>query len=84
MNPPILTPDLAVSYMRVITKFDDAELLDAALRLILGASGLDDAERDQPHRVSLRDDFARAALDFGYRKTSDCDRHCEEYLGIAV
>jgi hypothetical protein len=70
--------------MRTITKFDDPELLDAALELLTGVSGLQDKERNDPLHAALRDDCVRAALDFGYRKTLDCDRHCEEYLGIAV
>ena len=84
MQPQSLTPDRAVSLMRIITKFDDPELLDAALELLAGVSGLGDKERRDPKHVALRDDAARAALDFGYRQTLDCDRHCEEYLGIAV
>lgn len=84
MNPRPFTPDRAISLMKVITKFDDPSLLDAALELLVGVSGLDDRERGDPRRIAVRDDCARAALDFGYRQTDDCDRHCEEYLGIAV
>jgi hypothetical protein len=79
-----LTPDRAVSYMKVITKFDDPDLLDAVLAIVIGISGLNDLDRLDPRHTAARDDAARAALDFGYRKTADCDQHCEEYLGIAV
>lgn len=78
------TPDRAVILMERITKFDDPELLEAVLELVTVVSGLDDGERRKPGHAAKREDAARAALDFGYRKTVDCDRHCEEYLGIAV
>lgn len=84
MVPLQLTPDRARSYMKIVTKFDDPEVLEAVLGLVLGASGLNDVDRADPGHIAQRDDFARAALDFGYRKTPDCDRRCEEYLGIAV
>lgn len=84
MTPPSLTPERAESYMKTVTKYDDPDLLNAVLYLVLGVSGLDDAERDLPGHVSQRDNAARAALSYGYRKTPDCDRHCEAYLGIAV
>ena len=84
MTPQSLTPDRAISLMRIIIKFDDPELLDAALELLTGVSGLDDKERRDPEHIALRDDAARAALDFGYRQTLDCEQRCVEYLGIAV
>lgn len=84
MNPQPFTPDRAISLMKIITKYDDPSLLDAALELVIGVSGLGDDERRDPGHIAARDDSTRAALDFGYKKTIDCDRHCEEYLGIAV
>jgi hypothetical protein len=74
MNPRSLTPDWAVSCMMRITKYDDPDLLDAVLELIAGTS---DFSGD-------KGDCARAALDYGYRLTADCEKHCVEYLGIAV
>lgn len=70
--------------MERITKFDDPDLLDAVLELVVGVTGLNDRERERPARIAVRDDAARAAIEFGYRKTADCDKHCDEYLGIAV
>lgn len=84
MAPQSLTPDRAISLMRIANKYDDPELLDAVLELVTGSSGLNDKERCDPRHVAQRHDFARAALDFGYRQTTDCNQHCEEYLGIAV
>lgn len=84
MSPLSFTPDRAISLMAIISKFDDQTLLDAALELVVGVAGLNDQDRRDPRHVAARDDCARAALEFGYRKTVDCDRHCEEYLGIAV
>jgi hypothetical protein len=84
MNPLSFTPDRAISLMAIITKFDDPKLLDAALELVVGISGLNDHDRSDPRHIASRADCARAALEFGYRKTDDCERHCEEYLGIAV
>lgn len=84
MVPHTPSPDWAISCMERISKFDDPDVLEAALELVVGLTGLNDKERDLPDHLAIRDDAARAAADFGYRKTSDCDRHCEEYLGIAV
>lgn len=78
------TPDWAISCMERITKFDDPDVLEAALELVVGLSGLNDTARAAPSHTAAREDSARAALDFGYRRTVDCERHCEEYLGIAV
>jgi len=69
-----LTPDWAVSCMKRIIKYDDPDLLDAALELIAGVSDF----------TGEKGDCAQAALDYGYRQTEDCERHCQEYLGIAV
>jgi len=69
-----LTPDCAVSCMKRIIKYDDPDLLDAALELIAGVSDF----------TGEKGDCAQAALDYGYRQTEDCERHCQEYLGIAV
>lgn len=69
-----ITPDWAISCMERITKYDDPDLLDAVLELLAGLSDF------QGHKG----DAAQAALDYGYRKTPDCDEHCREYLGIAV
>lgn len=74
MIPQATTPDWAIQRMKIITKYDDPELLDAALELLAALSD----DRGQ------KGDAARAALDYGYRKTADCDRRCQEYLGLAV
>lgn len=84
MCPHKPTPDWAISCMERITKFDDPDLLDAVLDLVVGIAGLNDQERGLPAHVAVRDDAARAAIEFGYRKTADCDRSCDQYLGIAV
>jgi hypothetical protein len=70
--------------MKRIMKFDDPDLLDAALDLVVGLSGLNDPDRSNPSHIALRDDAARAAVHFGYQQTEKCYRHCEEDLGIAV
>ena len=72
--------------MRRITKFDDPDLLDAVLDLVVGLSGLNvgDQERASGDHLALRTDAAQAAVDYGYRKTVHCQRGEEEYLGIAV
>lgn len=84
MTPHSPTPDWAESCMKRITKYDDPELLDTVLEFVLGLTGLNDKDRNNPSHLALRDDAARAALDFGYRLTQDCEQRCEEYLGIAV
>ena len=86
MSPHSPTPDWAQSCMRRITKFDDPDLLDAVLDLVVGLSGLNvsDQERASFEHLALRTDAAQAALDFGYRQTGHCQRGEEEYLGIAV
>lgn len=84
MNPQSFTPERAAVLMAIISKFDDQTQIDAALELVVGVTGLNDRDRRDPGHVAARDDCARAALEFGYRKTIDCDHHCEEYLGIAV
>jgi len=83
-TPTHPTPDWAVSCMKRIMKFDDPDLLDATLDLVVGLTGLNDVDRGEPSHVAVRDDAARAAVHFGYRQTEDCYRHCEEDLGIAV
>lgn len=70
--------------MERILKFDDPEVLDAVLDLLIGVSGLNDKERSVPSHIAIREDSVRAAVEFGYRKTEDCEHHCLEYLGIAV
>lgn len=86
MIPHKPTPDWAVSCMKRITKFDDPEVLQAALELVtaLGGLHLEEDERIHPMSVGVRADAAQAAVDFGYRKTEHCDQSCREYLGIAV
>lgn len=74
MSPHLLTPERAESCMKRITKYDDPDVLDAALELIAGTSDFS----------GNKGDCARAALDYGYRQTEDCAKHCEEYLGIPV
>lgn len=74
MKPHSLSPDWATALMKRITKYDDPDVLDATLELIAGTY---DTRGD-------KGDAAQAALDYGYRKTEDCERHCHEYLGIAV
>lgn len=78
------TPEWAVSCMERIVKLDDPDVLDAVLDLLVGVSGLNDKERLQPAHLAIRDDAAMAAIDFGYRRTETCERHCHEDLGIAV
>lgn len=82
--PHSLTPDWAVSCMKRIMKFDDPEVLSAALDLVVGLSGLNDPDRLDASHVALRDDAARAAAHFGYGETEECYQHCEDYLGINV
>lgn len=86
MSPHDPTPDWAISCMERITKFDDPDLLDAVLDLVVGVSGLNlsDRNRFDPENIRLRQDAAMAAVDIGYRKTAHCQRGEEEYLGIAV
>jgi hypothetical protein len=60
--------------MNRITKYDDPDVLEAALELVAGVCDL----------TGEKGDCAQAALDYGYRKTEDCEKHCLEYLGIAV
>lgn len=86
MLPHKPTPDWAVSLMKRITKFDDPEVLQAALELVtvLGGLNLQEEERVNPVSVGVRADAAQAAVDFGYRKTEHCDQCCKEYLDIAV
>lgn len=74
MHPHPLTPEWAISCMQRITKYDDPDLLDAALELLAGTCDL----------TGDKGDCAQAALDYGYRQTVDCEKHCHEYLGIAV
>jgi hypothetical protein len=78
------TPDWAESCMKRIMKFDDPDVLDAAIEIVVGLTGLNDPKRADASRIALRDDAARAAVHFGYRQTQECYRHCEEDLGIAV
>ena len=70
--------------MKRIMKFDDPDVLSAALDLVVGLTGLNDPDRADASHMALRDDAARAAVHFGYGETQDCYRHCEEDLGIAV
>lgn len=74
MQPHPLTPDWAISCMKRITKYDDPDLLEAALELLAGVSDMH----------GEKGDCAQAAMDYGYRQTVDCEKHCVEYLGIAV
>ena len=74
MKPHSTTPDWAISCMKRINKHDDQDVLDAALELV---AGVYDSTGD-------KGDAAQAALDYGYRQTTDCEKHCMEYLGIAV
>lgn len=86
MLPLKPTPDWAISCMKRITKFEDPEVLQAALELVtvLGGLNVDEDGRADPVSVGIRADAAQAAVDFGYRKTEHCDQGCREYLGIAV
>lgn len=70
--------------MKRIMKFDDPEVLTAALDLVVGLTGLNDPQREEASHIAVRDDAARAAVHFGYTETESCHRHCEEDLGIAV
>lgn len=83
MNP-LPTPEWAIARIEIVTKFDDPEVLEAALELLVALTGLNDRDRHLPDHVANRDDAARAAIDFAYRRTPTCGRHCEEDLGIAV
>lgn len=74
MTPHSLSPDWAVSRMEIITKYDDPILLDAVMELL---AGVYDTRGD-------KGDCAQAALEYGYRKTADCQKHCDDYLSIAV
>jgi hypothetical protein len=74
MQPHSLTPDWAISCVDRITKFDDPDVLDAMIELV---AGVFDERGDKC-------DCALAALEYAYRKTHDCEQHCQEYLGIAV
>jgi hypothetical protein len=60
--------------MKRILKFDDPDVLDAALELLAGVS---DFSGD-------KGDCAMAALDYGYRRTEDCEKHARAYLKLAV
>lgn len=84
MTPLSPTPDWAVSRFEIVAKFDDPEVLQAALELLVVLTGLNDKDRHLPDHVAIRDDATRAAIDFGYRRTPICANHCEEDLGIAV
>lgn len=86
MLPHKPSPDWAVSCMKRITKFDDPDVLQAALELVtaLGGLNLEEDERSLPMNVGVRADAAQAAVDFGYRKTTHCDQSEREYLGLAV
>lgn len=74
MKPHSLSHDWAVSRMRTILKYNDPEVLDAVLELLSGVGDF----------AGEKGDCLQAALDFGYRQTEDCEKHCQEYLGIAV
>ena len=82
--PHSLTPDWAESLMERITKFDDPDVLSAALELVVGLAGLNDSDRLLPARVRMRDDAAQAAVDYGYRKTDHCQQCETDFLGLAV
>lgn len=86
MTPHLPTPDWAVSLMKRITKYDDPDVLDAALEIVtvLGGLNIGEEERIDKRSVDMRADAAQAAVDFGYRKTEDCENHCKQYLSIAV
>lgn len=70
------TPEWAVACLDRILKTDDPDALDALLVLLVGLAPTEEEER-------FKHDAAWAAIEYGYRKTGDCDESCRKYVGLA-
>lgn len=76
MTPHKPTPDWATDCMkRIVDKYDDPDLLDAALELL---AGVIDQEGDK-----YRNEAAWAAIEYGYTKTKDFELQARRYVGAA-
>jgi hypothetical protein len=69
------SPEWAVALMDKIIPTDDQEALQALLELLAGIAPTSEEEK-------YKHDAALAAIDYGYRKTVDCDNACARYVGI--
>lgn len=72
--PHDISPDRAISLMQTINKFDDPEVLAAAIELV-NATHCQQGEKG---------DAAQAALRWAYRQTTHCAEQCKQYLELGL
>jgi hypothetical protein len=77
MTPHTPTPEWAITRFNEVVQDDDPERLDAFLHLMASV-----APTEQENK--LKHEIAWAVIDYGYRKTRDCQEACRRYLGVAV